>query len=258
MIQLKPIDLKFLSEENGKPCHIHVLNGQRVPGCTSISGLFQDDGWKFAWPVKLMAEEVIREVNERIMDQADEGLCMGQIEPICAKAKNAWRRKRDTAADTGTTAHSLIQNWIETKTWVPADLPTDVMNPLLEFQKWERAYRPKWEGSEVHVGSETYMFAGILDALAKIDGTVMLLDFKTSKSIKDDYAIQLAGLCICLEEMGLVVDGRAILHLPKEGEYEYRPIESNLDLDRRAFLAGLEFYNQKNLFMARCKKEAQM
>lgn len=250
-LNLKKLDLRFVEEENGKPCHKHILNSKEVPGCTSISGLFQDDGWKFAWPVKLMAEIVIREVNERILDQADQGLCLGQIEPICARAKNAWREKRSKSADSGQKAHAEIEKYIKTGA-VPFLVEPEVQHCFDQFLRWEEVAKPKWLASEIQVGSETHKFAGILDAVAEIDGKLVLVDFKTSSGIKKEYNIQLAGLMICLEEMcleemGCVPEQRAILWLPKDGKYEYVSITSNLEYDKQAFLAGLEFYKYKNI-----------
>lgn len=266
MLELKKLDLKFIGED-GK--HIHLLNGQEVPGCTSISGLFPEDGWKFAWPVKLM--------EEKLMEEYEHGFEPGNrlhkwsgLKASIKKAKNAWREKRDKAADTGTAGHLWIQKYIEAEMKRQANpdifltpefadnyptAPTDeeIKNIVTEFFTWESITKPKWIASELQVASETHKFAGILDALAVIDSKLILVDFKTSSAIKDDYNIQLAGLMICLEEMGCKPDGRAILHLPKEGKYEYRVIDSNLEEEKIDFLAGLAFYHRKNLWKARNK-----
>ena len=257
---LNPVPgLTFLSEENGKPCHKHLLDGVEIPGCTSISGLFQDDGWKFAWPPKLMAETIHAELNQHSGTDADVYVEIKRrsLNEIISKAKNAWRKKRDKAADTGTIAHGYIEDYIKHGVKAPPTAHTEVLNCFYEFLKWETAYQPEWLLSEVQVGSRVHRYGGILDALANIGGLLTLVDFKTSKDIKDDYAIQLAGLTLALEEMGVRVDCRAILHLPKEGEYEYRIIDSDLKKDQEAFLAGLGFYRQKNLFAARCAKQKE-
>lgn len=255
-ITLAPVPgLSFKSEEYGKPCHKHILNGGQIPGCTSVSGQFSEDGWKFAWPVKLMAEQIHADIDEH--SGSGENVYVeikrNSLNEIIQNAKNAWRRTRDSAAEKGTSAHFYIEEYV--KTGAALALPDDkeIVNCLDNFFKWEKKYNVKWLASEIQVGSLKYVFAGILDALIEIDGKIVLLDYKTSSSIKDEYNIQLAGLCICLEEMGVTVDARAILHIPKEGEYEFRIIDSDLAKDKLAFLVGLEFYRHKNLFLARCK-----
>ena len=246
-LNLKKLDLKF------DPDTRHWLNGSQVPGCTSISALFSEDGWKFAWPPKLMGEKLLACLKS--------GVIIG--ESHIKEAKNAWREKRDKSADTGTKGHEIIEYVIKQRMrgeqfpYVThheyEEISGEVANILDQFFLWEIETKPEWLASELQVASETHKFAGILDALARIDGKIVLIDFKTSSGIKDEYNIQLAGLCICLEEMGLPVDQRAILHLPKKGRYEYRIIDTDLEFEKECFLAGLKLYSYKNLFLARCK-----
>lgn len=245
-LALKPIDLTF--QEDG---HVHLLRGLQVPGCTSISGLFQDDWWKFAWPVKLMYEKAMGIFRE----EGAFDITVQRADEVLKKCKNAWREKRDKSADTGTLAHGYIEDYIKSGIKIPTTVSDEIKNCFNEFIRWEAQHNPTWLGCEIQVGSERHNYAGILDALATIDGKTVLVDFKTSSGIKPEYNIQLAGLQMALEEMGCHVDQRAILHLPKIGEYEYRIITSDLKKDQEAFLAGLEFFHHKNLFMARNKKE---
>lgn len=256
-LALKPMDLTF--QETG---HVHLLNGKPVPGCTSISGLFQDDGWKFAWPVKLMEEKIISELVT--VQEKHDGFQFGgpfvHLEDAIAitkKHKNAWRQSRDKAADKGTKAHTHIENYIKFGVRPPLDINDEVRHCFDEFLKWEIQFAPIWLATELQVASEIHNYAGILDALCEIDSHTVLLDYKTSKGIKPEYNIQLAGLAMALEEMGCRVDQRAILHLPKEfvKPYEYKIITSNLDQDKAAFLVGLDFYRHKNIFMARTKEK---
>lgn len=252
MLELKKLDLKFIEEEDGKPCHKHILSGEEVAGCTSISSLFPDDGWKFAWPVKLMAEKLMAwwAIGEPVTNKS--------FENAIKTAKNAWREKRDKSADTGTLGHLIIEKIIKSdmsnyKDTIMVPNDAEILNIVNNFRDWVDFAKPQYIASELQVASETHKFAGILDALAVIDGKLILVDFKTSSAIKDDYNIQLAGLMICLEEMGCKPDGRAILHLPKDGKYEYRVIDSNLEEEKKDFLAGLAFYHRKNLWKARNK-----
>lgn len=259
-LALKPINLTF--QENG---HVHLLDGKPVPGCTSISGLFMDDGWKFAWPPKVMYEEIMSQIKFRNGFYTGGGpspihpntICLGmdEIEKIVGKAKSAWRRIGGDAANKGTDAHSYMEDYIKFGTQIPPTVNEEVRHCFNEFIRWEREFSPIWLATELQVGSEKHRYAGILDALCQIDGKTVLLDYKTSKEIKPEYNIQLAGLVMALEEMGMSVDQRAILHLPKalKNEYEYRIIETNLAQDKADFLSGLDFYGHLNLFLARTK-----
>lgn len=241
-LNLKEIGLEF--QEEG---HIHLLKGQEVPGCTSIASLYQDDGWKFAWPVKLMADGIL----ERWLP--DKPYTKTQIELDVKECKGLWREKRDKSADTGTKAHELIETYINTGIW-KTFLDNEIKNCVENFIEWEKKYNPVWLASEIQVGSEFHHFAGIVDACAEIEGKKVLLDFKTSSSIKPEYWIQLTGLAMALEEQGWKPEVLAILHLPKEGEFEYveRP---NTGQFENQFISGVAFYRHKNLFKKMIKED---
>lgn len=251
-LALKPIDLTF--QEKG---HVHLLRGIPVPGCTSISSLFQDDGWKFRWPVKIACEYIY---DELMAWKKGERLGMSFKEMI-KTAKNLWLASRDGSAAKGTSAHQYIHDWISAGIAIPPTVGDEIRNCYNEFRAWERKFNPVWVASELQVGSESNNFAGILDALCTIDDNLILLDFKTGDKVKlidwntkkeyvkPDYVVQLAGLHICLEEMGVKPDKRAILHLPKAGPYEYVPVESDLEFEKRCFLAGLSMYPLKNMLV---------
>lgn len=252
-LNLKDIGLDFKPEG-----HIHLLKGETVPGCSSIAGLFQEDGWKFAWPVKLMQQKILEGLET--LGEPREKSKLDYIIDLVAKAKNAWRVKRDKSADTGTRAHKLIEEYINRTHLYEGYGPPraieikdpEIKNIVHEFWKWEDKYKPEWLASEVQVGSENCKFAGILDCIAEINEKKVLLDIKTG-SVKKEANIQLAGLHIALCEQGFIPEERAILHLPREGEFEYIPIESDLQKDKVAFLIGVEFYKAKNLFKGRMK-----
>src|ERR1041384_6501661 len=94
-LKLNPVPGLTFNDEGGK--HIHLYNGvDEWPGCTSVSGLYSPDGWKFAWPPKLMAESL---ETAWLPDTAYSRPLRDQI---IKEAKNAWRQKRDKAADSGT------------------------------------------------------------------------------------------------------------------------------------------------------------
>lgn len=187
-----------------------------------------------------------------IGDQIEEGLDEDKFNQLLKKAKNAWRDKRDKSADSGTRAHALIENYIKTGIMEPFLENKEVENCIENFMKWESLQKPQWLASEVQVGSLKHSFAGILDALFQYEDKIYICDFKTSSGIKDDYNIQLAGLCICLEEMGLKVDYRSILHLPKDKkEFEFKIIDTDLEFEKKCFLAGLEHYRYKNMFLGK-------
>lgn len=239
-INLKEIPIKFNDVDEAHQ-HLMLIDyvWTEVPGCTTVAGLYQQDGWKFAWPVKLMYEYLLSYVEKRLL-----------IEEVdLKKAKGLWREKRDKAADSGNIAHKWIETYIKEgkKTEFPTD--KDALSCVGEFLVWESEYKPEWLASEVQVGSVQHQFCGILDAVAVINGKKVLLDFKTSSDIKPYFNIQLAGLWMCLVEQGFEPEERAILHLPKGDKHEYRTINTSLSFEQECFLSGLKHLRHKNMFM---------
>ena len=89
------------------------------------------------------------------------------------------------------------------------------------------------------------MFGGKFDAVARVNGRVTLIDFKTSSGIYPEYSYQLAGYQIAYEEMGKIpaIEDRMILWLPKTGnDFEPHIVKTPLAQDKQVFLAALEMY----------------
>src|SRR3990167_5223989 len=251
---LKKLPLELKQTDKG---HIHLLNGKQVCGCTSISKLFEEDGWKFAWPPKLAVEYIKERWGENLPYNRE------YIDTTLQEGKNAWRKKRDKSADTGTLAHQWCEVYIKGKLdgyeketiLLGHTLPIDeeILSCVIKFLDWESKNKVEWLASEVQVGSLKYNFAGILDWCAIVNGIETLGDIKTSKDIKFSSYIKTAGLWICLEEQSWIPKQRMILHLPKESnkDYEARIVPTNIEKDKEAFITGVLFYNQLNLFKGR-------
>tara|TARA_X000001382_G_scaffold116995_1_gene96412 strand:+ start:26 stop:385 length:360 start_codon:yes stop_codon:yes gene_type:complete len=75
----------------------------------------------------------------------------------------------------------------------------------------------KFLETEVSLVSEKYQFGGTFDAIAEINGKNYLIDFKTSKSIYQEYVIQLAAYRqLWQEHSDLKIHGGIILKLSKD------------------------------------------
>lgn len=250
---LKKIDLKFI--EDG---HCHLLNGKEVPGCTSISGLFSDDGWKFAWPVKIMEEKILAGIDE-IGATESKAIIKCQrnaFEFLIKKSKNAWKEKRDSTAQKGTDLHKVLEGYIKARIdgieVEPFLLAPEFEHQVEDFLAWEKENKVEWLASEIQVGNEDYKYAGIADCVYKIGDNIYLDDIKTSERVKDNWVIQLAGLRHAFFSMGLPINNTGILHFPRGGKF--KRLDVPLDAyDWTAFISGLDFYRHKNLFLERVK-----
>lgn len=144
----------------------------------------------------------------------------------------AWSRKmgmagldpnavKDQAADTGSLCHDMIDCHIK---GVECDLGQYSFDAIavaatgLEaYKEWEARQTIEYMFNEVSVVSEEHQYGGTFDCIAKVDGIVSLVDFKTSKGVYADHIIQLAAYKKAIEEsMGIVIEQCILIKIPKD------------------------------------------
>jgi len=101
---------------------------------------------------------------------------------------------RSTGADRGTAVHSAIEEYARTGTRPPVS--AEILPYLDRFDAWAQVWAPKFLALEQAVYSRRYCYAGTLDAIAEIDGTTVLIDWKSHAKptgVYPDLALQLAA-----------------------------------------------------------------
>ena len=141
---------------------------------------------------------------------------------------------RDVAAEIGTLAHALIEEYLgltyETVEPKPVDRDEYTKADLKKANKSFQAYM-EWEGkqeievlkSELQLPHPYLMYGGTIDMIATLDGELTLVDFKTGKNVYNDHVIQVAAYRRLMidqdsyQEGGYPTDAPAIiLHISKE------------------------------------------
>jgi hypothetical protein len=159
-----------------------------------------------------------------------------------------YRAARDSAAAAGTLAHDMIEAEI-TGLAMPSDDDEEKLarasNALERFRDWRKQTRAEIEVHERPLVSERHLFGGTPDATATIDGKRVLLDWKSSNSVRGPYIAQLGGYAILLEEVeGWVPAEAHLLRFDKTCEswthHYWGP--KQLQLGRDAFLAALSLF----------------
>lgn len=156
------------------PARGYVYAGERLPGCTTILGRFKDASGLLQWAFR----------------QGQSG--------AASLYENA-----DKAADIGTACHAMIEAHINhCDAWevlALIDLSDEgkekAKNAFGMYLKWERQTGLKMLSrfQEIQLISPAYRFGGTPDAIAEIDGEIVLLDWKTSNAVYGDHLIQLAA-----------------------------------------------------------------
>ena len=123
------------------------------------------------------------------------------------------------AAGKGTSVHNSIENWIK---FGIEDVPPEHMGYFSGFREWWEKYRPIVVGSEVRIYHKLLQYGGTLDLPCIINGELDLVDFKTTYALLEmTCGVQLEAYSQALASHGLQVQKKHILHLKKDGKWEF-------------------------------------
>jgi hypothetical protein len=210
--------------------------GQKVPGVTTVLGRFKDSSGLIKWAYKQGRE------HENL---AMRGLpAPGDLYEVTAKAALA-----------GSVAHDLIEQHILTgqvQTSVPAqwnEAPANVLalawNSYEQFRQWLGMTKIEVIETEGGGVSEQYQYGGTFDGLGKDAlGNLVLIDWKTSNAVYEDYLVQLAAYAHLIEETsGRKVTGFHLLRVAKETADFAHHSWNDLSDAWRAFVLMRELYD---------------
>jgi len=217
--------------------HRYKLDGKPVSGFSTIS--------KAGYPTSVgltnwMKTEAMKSLfNSISIKQEDNYIPRGDVWPISEQfLKDLLKMNRDThedlaqqAADIGTICHAFAEYHSVGKYKAVADLLDKVKGvkqwPIIEscinkYQSWATLDRGELVQAEGLVASPTHLFCGKFDRLDRVNGKLILRDYKTSKDIFLEQFIQLAGYAIAIKEwLNLDVEGIEVLRFGKEdGAFE--------------------------------------
>ena len=210
----------------------HIFYGEKgeiLLSVTGATGVIDKSPALMGWAVKMM--------SKYLTDRFESGVIIdiGMIET----AKREYRLAQKKAADIGTEIHAWVSDWILGK---KPEMPQDenVVNGITAFLKFQKEHKIKWIESEKYIYSKEYKYAGILDAVARINGELVLVDFKSSNAFYDEMRFQVAGYQIAYEEeTKKKFDKTMIIRFGKEtGEFGVKEIDNSKE-DKKAFLAAL-------------------
>lgn len=180
----------------GRPQAYRLVDGTKVPGTTTIVNRFKEAGGLIHWAWTMGMEGI------------------------------DYRQKRDAAADAGHLGHALIDAEIHGRPEpdLTEEVPENVKLALKAreaFRTWRAQVKLEIIATEVPLVSEAHKFGGTFDALARINGKLRLLDWKTSNGVYGDYIAQVAAYRELVREHASKfgdepIDGAELLRFGKE------------------------------------------
>ncbi len=206
--------------------------GQKVPGTTTVIGRFKESGALIAWAY----------------NRGKEGLELYE--------------SRDKAAELGTIVHESVEKYIRKefilydKTKLSDEDLTQIRSAFEAFQEWFESNNFEIISQEEQLVSEVYKFGGTPDAVAKDSkGRIVLLDWKTSNGVYQDFLYQLGFYRILWNENhpdNPLTGGSHLCRFSKEnGDFAHYYFP-NLDEAERAAVLMVELYNIDKQLKKRC------
>lgn len=143
------------------------------------------------WGMKTVAEYAVGNYRRLYaMCQAADGDDEAMYQ-VVAWLKGAPYRDREKKADLGTLLHSLAEARALGRP-LP-EITADVAPLYRQYQRFMAEWRPEVEMTEATVFNVRESYAGTLDAIVRMGGRRLLLDWKTGKDIYPEVSLQLAA-----------------------------------------------------------------
>lgn len=215
-----------------KPWHKFVIRerDEKILSVTACTGIVNKPALIY-WAVGLM--------RDFLYELADAGKDITR--KIVEQGSQLHRQVKKEAGDTGSLIHDWIHAYISGQ---KPDLPTEekALNGVTAFLRWVNENKIKFIASEKIVYSRKYNYAGILDAIVRINGEKKdrVVDYKTGNSIYNEARYQVAAYQYAVEEETLKKFGNKIILRFSKDTGEFHKLEcEDQDKDFEAFLGCL-------------------
>jgi len=199
-------------------------DGKKYPSVTNILGIIAKPAL-INWAAKeerLMVSEAAANLYEDapLTPKMSRPAFLSTLETRLGKEK-AHRKLLRKAGDIGTECHALIE-WnlrqeLKQEAGPEPRLSDKAMWAFASWENWRKSVKLEPISIEQIVWSETDEHAGTLDLLARVDGRLTVLDWKTGKAIYWEALLQNAAYSKSIFEMGHAAEMPAgiIVRLPK-------------------------------------------
>lgn len=224
-------------------------------GTTSVLGVIAKPSL-IPWAARMACEHVWENRGRLTEDQGDGAFTYNCLEDeklkvVLEEARIAHTKKKEAAGEHGTSAHALVENYINVALNTNEGKPLFVGDVAIQkFIDWATANVDHFLFSERRMANKELWIAGTAD-LAYIDkeGKGVMSDFKTSGSgIYYEMFLQAAAYQLLAEGEGdAPYDYRTVVRLDKRGNFEVAE-RFDYTTDKRAFLSALDLYRAQSTY----------
>lgn len=202
------------------PTQKYMVDGKRVPGVTTILSRFKESGALIHWA----------------WEQGRDGL--------------DYRQTRDSAADSGTIAHQMVEADIRggagpVQNGTPSEVWDKALTAFSAYLEWKEQTQLKPSHTEQALVCRCHRFGGCLDAIL-VQGKLSIGDWKTSSGVYVDHLLQLSayGHLWTVNHPDMPIEGgfHLIRFSKAEGDFHHHHWQS-LDIAWRQFEIFREAYD---------------
>jgi hypothetical protein len=164
------------------------------------------------WAAKVEREMVIEEAYRMAVAMSGEKLMpeaswKAYLNTRLGETK-ASQKELSKAGEIGTQAHKLIENALNQRMNLPAKDEGDILASeparlaFKHWKEWASAVDLEPIASEQVIWSHRHRYAGTLDLLARVNGRLAVIDWKTGKYVYNEAHLQNAAYRQAVREMG--------------------------------------------------------
>ncbi|WP_424889198.1 hypothetical protein [Streptomyces sp. XH2] len=168
----------------GSRFYVQPESGIKVPGVTSIISCLPKPFLAF-WQAKMTAECAVQNLGSVV------GLALNDADGAVDYLKGAARRYTQQRAALGSDAHDLFERLARGE--VVRRVHPDLEPYRAHFCEFLDRAQPEFLRMEDVAWSDRHVYAGSFDAICRIDGETVMLDYKTSKDTYADVSLQLTA-----------------------------------------------------------------
>lgn len=156
-----------------------------IPSVTTVLKAVDKSGPLIGWAKRTVAEIAVAKVDV-ISEMAKAGGPKAAVDWL----KGLPDYQRDRSADMGTRIHFLAEQIV--RGFIPEVTPEE--EPFVAaYRGFLAKHSPRFLAAEEMIFNLRHDYAGTLDAIAVIDGSVWMLDIKTGTGVYPETALQLAA-----------------------------------------------------------------
>lgn len=231
-----------ISDKGSKP--------EYMPSVTTILGVLNKPAIA-EWAARTCCDEIERELRELTKKGS---FSIEQIFKIISIARSAHTRLKEAAAEIGTNTHTWLSGYWTQVMRDPGTITIDwtglnekTCNCINAALDWFNVHTLKPIAIEQPQYSRLYKICGTADFIGYIDGEFGVIDYKSTKAIWPEVALQMAPYAkFYEEEFGQLPVVRYALRLDKEtGAFEAKKYAlDTLVYDFDTFLAAFKLYDR--------------